>query len=183
MEIFRTALACCVAEVFLFHSSAAQDTSQIHNDSYYWINGGVGASSFGVAGGISIALQNENTLFSVRTIFNGEVNILGPSPAESVWDVGLLYGICTREPYEFVSAAGGISFVSGIRRGKYLGSSGWFSAHYESLPFFTVGIPIEGQLFWTPFSFFGCGIYAFANVNPEKGFWGAMLALRFGKLR
>jgi hypothetical protein len=58
-----------------------------------------------------------------------------------------------------------------------------FSSKYEELNFVTAGVPIEGQLFWTPFSFWGFGICAFADLNKERSFWGALICLQFGVLR
>jgi hypothetical protein len=75
--------------------------------------------------------------------------------------------------------------VGGVRRGRFLGSGGgWFGpSYYESLSFTTVGIPLEAQVFFTPFSFLGIGMCGFANLNPEKPYAGALLCLKIGKLR
>lgn len=161
----------------------AQDSYRKVEEDHYWFNAGLGTSSFGGSLGISASYQTGRSLASVRFIYNEEFNILGPSPSESVWDFGALYGINAKGSLVFASVSGGVSFVTGVRRGKYLGSSGWFSSNYESEPFVTVGIPVEGQLFWTPLNFLGIGFYGFANLNPEKSFVGALLSIQLGKLR
>ncbi|MGB9591901.1 MAG: hypothetical protein ACPL1K_05230 [Candidatus Kryptoniota bacterium] len=160
-----------------------QEISRDSSAQFFWANAGVGGSSFGISPGISLSYQSGKSLVSFRYVYNKELNILGPWPSETVWDIGLLYGRSAKASYGLASVSGGVSFVGGVRRGKYLSSSGWFSSRYEELPFFTVGIPVEGQLFWTPLPFLGIGFYGFANLNAEKSFIGALLCIQIGKLR
>lgn len=161
--------------------SYAQDTSN------YWVNAGLGLGAFDsrLAGSTGISLLSYQTGIRIVSIRNNiEVSIVlfghSPSPEESVWDIGILYGIIAKGSYGSASISGGVSLVGGIRRGKPLPGS---SYRYEELSFKTVGIPIEAQLFFTPFSFLGVGFYGFANLNLEKSFWGALLCLQVGKLK
>jgi hypothetical protein len=48
--------------------------------------------------------------------------------------------------------------------------------------FYTVGIPVAGQLLWTPSPYIGLGIYGYANLNPEEPFAGALLGVELGSL-
>lgn len=176
---------CVTALVLLAGTSISygQQDSSIAEKHHYWINIGFGGSSHGISSGAIFSYRIKGNLISFRFIYNEELNILGPSPSESVWEFGLLYGINTKASYGLASISGGISMVGGVRRGKYLSSEGWFSSNYEKLTFMSIGIPIEGQLFWTPFSFLGVGIYAFANLNTEGSFAGALICLQLGILR
>jgi len=172
-----------------------QKTSSDSSGHFFWVNGGVGGSL--VHGGLgsdpgapsfggSLYYQSGINLLSFRYLRNEEFQILGPdSPLETVWDVGVLYGRIAKASYGFASVSAGISLVGGVRRGRYLSSSGgWFGTRYfEEKNFITVGIPVEAQLFWTPLAFFGIGLYGFANLNIEKSFVGALLCIQFGKLR
>jgi hypothetical protein len=172
-----------------------QDISRDSSSQFGWVNGGFGASSvkgglgvnsFGVSPGVSFSYQSEKNLISVRYVYNIEFQpIVGLSPDETVWDAGVLYGRIAKVSYGLASISGGIGVVGGVRRGKYLSSSGgWFgTSYYEKLTFLTVGIPVEGQLFWTPLDFWGIGFYGFANLNKEKSFIGALLCIQIGKLR
>ena len=162
--------------------------NRLKKANHWWFNAGLGACKVNRRGeypslGINFSYQIKRSLISLRCIYNFEFEILEPSPSESVWDVGALYGRFAKASYGFASVSGGVSYVGGVRRGRLLSSSGWFSEKYEKLTFNTVGIPIEGQLFWTPTSFFGIGICGFANMNPEKSFFGGLLCIKIGKLR
>jgi hypothetical protein len=172
-----------------------QKTSSDSSGHFFWVNGGVGGSL--VHGGLgshpgapsfggSLCYQSGKNLLSFRYLRNEEFQILGAdSPSETVWDVGVLYGRIAKASYGFASISAGISLVGGVRRGRYLSSSGgWFgTSYYEENDFITVGIPVEAQLFWTPLPFFGIGFYGFANLNTEKSFVGALLCIQFGILR
>lgn len=174
-----------------------QKTSSDSSGHFFWVNGGFGGSS--VHGGLgshpgalsfggSLCYQSGKNLLSFRYLRNVEFQILGPDlPIEKVWDVGVLCGRIGRiakASYGFASISAGISLVGGVRRGRYLGNTGWFgSSYYEENDFITVGIPVEAQLFWTLPAFSGIVFYVFANLNKEKSFVGALLCIQFGKLR
>ena len=175
-----------------------QDTSSVTKEHHYWANAGLGLGLFrqsdgdivGLGGGIGLSYRIRNRIISLRYVHIEEITIFGPSPSESVSDLGALYGIITKGKYGFASLSGGISFVRGVRRGKLLSSGGgwgwsWFgsSETYEELTFHTFGIPIEAQLFWTPLSFLGIGIYAAGNLNSQRSFAAVLLCLQLGKLR
>lgn len=179
MVFFIDALVLLVGTSF----SYGQQDSTIAEKPHYWLNAGLGGSSFGVSTGLCFSYQTKGMFTSFRYVYNEEFNILGPSPSESVGDFGVLFGIHTKASYGLASISGGISIVGGVRRGKFINSSVWFSSKYEELNFITVGVPIEGQLFWTPFPYLGFGIYTFADLNKERSFAGALLCLQLGVLR
>lgn len=156
----------------------AQDTSNHSKAKLYWVNAGLGFSSpqfpegIPFSMGMSLSYQTGKSLISIRSIYNIDVsfNIFGGSPplAETVWDIGALYGRIAKASYGFASISGGVSIVGGFRpEGSFL----------------SAGIPIEGQLFWTPSSFLGVGVYGFANLNKERSFVGALMCVQIGKLR
>jgi hypothetical protein len=149
-----------------------------------WLNGGLGGGSTGPSVGLSFSYRVGSNLISVRGIYSEEFEIMGPSPSEWVMDIGVLYGVNAKASYGIASLSGGVSLVRGVRRGRYLGSSGgWFgTSNYEKLSYSTFGIPIEGQLFWTPSSDIGFGVSAYADSNPERSFAGALLCLQIGGL-
>ena len=83
--------------LFLWHyQSSAQSISDNDNERYWWWNAGLGGSSIGLSFGISHSIQKGKGLASIRFIHNQEFNLFGPSPEESAWDIGLLYGINAR---------------------------------------------------------------------------------------
>jgi hypothetical protein len=152
-----------------------------------WLNAGLGVGSAGLPGGVSFSYRAGSSLISLRCVYSEEsdIEIFGPSPSEWVMDIGVLYGVSAKASYGQASLSGGVSLVRGVPRGRYLGSSGgWFGkSNYEELSYSTFGIPIEGQLFWTPSSRTGIGVCAFADLNGERSFAGALLCLQIAVLQ
>lgn len=151
----------------------------------YWLDGGIGGSSSGLAGGLSISAQSGRSLFSLRYVSSsryGESWLGGYTTPEKVWDIGPLYGLIAKGKWVYASISGGISLVGGTKHGMYLGSPGWINT-YEKVSLTTVGIPLEIQLFFTPFSSFGIGVHGFANLNLKRSYFGILICLQCGKLR
>lgn len=150
----------------------AHDTSNSSKGKLYLVNTGGGFSSFGLSLGISLSSQFGRSLVSIRYIYNTTFMSLSPRE-ETVWDLGALYGLSSKTSSGFSSISGGVSIVGGNR----------YDIRDEWSTFLTVGIPIEGQMFWKPYPSLGIGIYGFANLNPEKSFVGALLCLQYRILR
>ncbi len=160
--------------------SYAQDTSGKGNESHYWANigggfavvhGGLGEDDGGVSGGISFSYQKGSSLFSVRGVENSEfkLDLFGYSgPPEKVWDIGALYGRVAKASYGLASISAGVGIVG--------------ASDCEGNSFHRPGIPVEGQLFWTPSSVLGFGICGFADFNSEKSFAGVLFCLQIGLL-
>ena len=161
----------------------------------YWFNVGVGVAmvkggfesgnsdnEVGLSYGFNFSTQMKKGLISIRYIYNEEMIFLNLQPKESVHDIGVLYGRIAKIPFGFASISGGISIVNGVHRGVFENLSD-HSFNYDRKPYFTFGIPLESQLFWTPFPFMGVGIYGFANINQEKTFFGGLFCVQIGKLK
>jgi hypothetical protein len=156
----------------------------------WWINAGLGygiweSSTDGISLGAGFSMSKESHLFSIRYVFIEELNLFGPLPAETIWDIGLLYGKFKQSSLGIASISGGLGLLGGVKRGKYLRGSNWLfgPAHYESLKFTTIGFPLEGQIFWTPFDHFGIGINGFCNLNAKNSFAGGLFCIRFGTFK
>jgi len=160
--------------------SAGNDGDDGH---YFWVNLGVGMGmgadpdgDICSSPGIVISYLAGTHLFSLRYAHSYEINILGPSPSNEVLDIGVLYGIIAKNEIGFASVSAGLGGVKGIKRvsagpTEYIGES-----------VFTTGVPLEAQLFWNPVSFFGLGLYAFANANLERPFGGVLFCVQAGNL-
>lgn len=152
----------------------------------WWVNIGIGSGSptsgsgsdnSSISSGIIYSTLIGKGLLSIRFVGNKEFSFF-VSPLESIWDIGVLYGAITRSRYVFASISGGVAFVGGVQRTDILTSLD-FQSEYESSSITSVGIPLESQFFWTPSRYFGIGVYAFANVNLEKSFYGCLFCLQF----
>lgn len=174
----------CLGALTLFPAdsrSYAQDTSGNSQEHHYWVNlgsgigwvdGGLGEDWGGISGGVSFSYQAGPSLFSIRWVAIAELqlDLWGTSgPAEGVWDVGALYGRIAKTSWGLASISAGLGLV-GV-------------SDDQGVTTYHPGIPVESQLFWTPSSTFGIGIYGYANLNSEKSFLGALLCLQIGKLR
>jgi hypothetical protein len=159
----------------------------LHNDIVpkYWVNLGVGGSSAGLSGGLGISYQTGNKLISLRFISNSkysETMAGGQTTPETIWDVGALYGLISKRSFGYISISGGVSLVGGKIHGEYLGNINWINT-YEQINVITPGIPLEAQIFLTPFRSLGLGVNVFANLNPKKTFGGVLFCIQIGKLR
>ena len=142
----------------------AQESSAQPHSGFFWVNGGLGGATSGLAAGLDLSIQPSRPgflLFSLRGI--GTAEMMG----DDISDVAFLIGYSSKRPqsHGYFSIAIGVSRVAG-------------SAVDE-----TFGIPVEFQLFYTPLSFVGIGLLGFADFNKEETFGGALLCLQFGKLR
>lgn len=175
-------LICLGALIFLLTNSYsyAQNASSDTKEDYFWVNmgggfasvsGGLGEDEGGISGGIGFSYCRGSSLFSIRGIINEEfkLDLWGYSgPPDRVWDIGALYGRAAKVSWGVASISAGIGLVG--------------MSHNE-ISSYRLGITLENQIFWTPISTMGIGIYGFANLNSEKSFVGALVCLQIGRLR
>ncbi len=96
-----------------------------------------------------------------------------------VRELGLLLGYKSKRPNWYWSAATGVGASRYETQYRVYNSSNYYYYSYkatESTTYFAV--PVEGQLFWTPFKHFGIGLVGHASVSKNP-FATAMLALQF----
>jgi hypothetical protein len=162
-------------------------------------SGSGGSGGIALRGGVALPVRTGYSL-TVRSTLVEELNLWGPSPAESVWDLGVLYGPQTRGKWGYATVSLGVALVGGTRRGDRLSppvqcpgyglealgcalAAAFSTVDYEERRFHTVGIPLEVEAGVTLFRGFGLGVSAFANVNPERSLTGLTLSVLLGRLR
>lgn len=162
----------------------AYSQTEIRTDSSkYWVNIGVGFSSpeFTALGVIfSHELKNEKNIITLRLIRAEEIRIFS-SPSNAHWDLGVLAGVIRKKQRGMVSISAGGSIVGGKKKEDLTGGE-LFDADYSTKNYTTVGLPINSQIFFTPFSHVGIGLNGFANINPKKSFAGVLVCLQIGKI-
>jgi hypothetical protein len=143
---------------------------------FYWANMGVGKSLYDLTLGVSASMQFSQIIvggrFTYSTDLYWEPDIFGfdptpDPPTYEIYDLGILIGYSTKKPqsFGFASIAAGVGMMGGDL--------------YET----AFGVPIEAQLFITPSSTFGFGIYGYLNLNSEKTFSGVLFCIQLGDLR
>ena len=161
-------------------------SAQENHDPYAWFNMGVGGSSFGLASELSMNYQKNQHLFTVRYVNNVENCVIcTESPLLKTYDFGLLYGISSRNGGSAdASISCGLSLVGYTERGNYLNSDGQLfgTSYYEEISGYTIGIPVESQLFLHGKSI-GIGLVAFGNLNAHRSYAGLLLCLQIGGLK
>lgn len=174
-----------------FRKIVVSNSARSDSSTHFWINGGFGLNNTGISFGGSLNYRiTPGFLFSVRFLRNNEtgfklISFSNKEPMESVNDISILYGICNKTKRVMLTASAGAGVVFGLLRGNllYTNYNGWFSSTnlYEENNFFTVGLPLQAQLFWTPSDAFGIGLYGFININKDKTIVGAMLSIIVGE--
>jgi hypothetical protein len=150
-----------------------QESMTKPSSTYDWLNGGFGLGPYPMTAYLSFSHQMGHMITSIRGVYSEELLFtipwFGPTTilSNNIYDVGLLIGYSTKTPQSlgYFSIATGISYVTGHPHNS------------------TIGLPIEAQLFYTPFSFLGFGVTGLANINPELNFAGVIFCMQIGKLR
>lgn len=141
-----------------------------------WINVGIGATQSldgneqrGAIGAIhSTQFDNSRTILSFRLLYTQPVLNLRPESEGNVWDIGVLYGLRNKSPRVLTSFSAGLGFISEVTE--------------SSFKYYTIGVPVNSQLFITPSKNFGLGFNVFANINLEESYIGSLLCIQFGRI-
>ena len=211
-KIKRTGILSLVITFLLFIpflSAKAQDSVKINKKLYYRVTIGFGVGSgyplqgndFGIAGMLEVAIQKNNSLFSlgIRNLEELEI-IFVPNVINSIQSIDVTYGRVFKKNAFYNSVSGGLGLVTSVQQGKILpgagsGLSGGFSSSffdinntYEKIVKHTIGFPISAKLFWISSKFrrtnkkagSGLGIELFININSISTFYQMNFCFQFG---
>ena len=185
------ALPCAMLLLALGPAVHAQDAPS-QSRFALWLSEGAGLSTEGIGFVVSLSgTIGGRHLVSARMAGGFELVFFpSRSPAESVVDVGVLYGRTWPDGSGsgHTSIAAGLAYVEGVRRGAYIygpgmGCSFFCGSTYDERPFRTVGIPVEARISLAPLRFVGIGVGLFGNLNPVRPFVGGAVHVHLGKLR
>ncbi|MCX6231993.1 MAG: hypothetical protein NTZ33_10665 [Bacteroidetes bacterium] len=107
-------------------------------------------------------------------------------PLESLNDFGFLFGKVLNSGEITFSAAAGISYIYGVRRGEYLSSSGgWLisTSNYKENFIQTFGIPVQTEIMLGASHNLNFSFNIFGNINPKNSFGGFLVCLRLGAVK
>ncbi len=170
--------------VLLFQSTVlfAHDPSCCDHTHRWWWNFGIGAGSAsndshnfaGGAGQLSVNGMITDTLFTTLEWTN-----VVKDDNESAREVGLLLGYKSKRPNWFWTVAAGIGATRYEQQRTYQSYYYTYTYTYTYTETKTdFSVPVEAQLFYTPFKHFGVGLIGHASVSKNP-FASAMLAIQF----
>ena len=173
-----------------------------------WVRAGtemsfLGEEIVGIGMSATIAGRQWSGVISARGSYAGELSFRGVAdvaifpitlladsssarePLEHRWEAGVLYGRRWEPAHFLLSASAGLGLAGGVRRGALLEASpeAFEPNVYEKEPFVTIGMPLEAQVTWTPFSFLDLGLHLSGNLNGTSPFGGVGTHLLIGRLR
>lgn len=169
---------CLIVFLVVITNTFTQEANNSRKENSFWLTLGTGYSL--PVNSLPVLVSNftydyNDNLFTLRYIMNRELKIaFGDRPLNVVHDIGLMYGRLFLRKSFSLTFSGGLSYVFGNKRGKKLPPDGWLDLvdHYAEVPISTVGVPLEGNLFFTPSKHFGFGFNLFGNINIEQSYIG-----------
>ena len=161
MRAFTLCLAVSLVVSFPVIPLAAQTEQTPTN--LTWLTLGLGGGQYrgysATAALSEVTLQRGPHIFSLRALYMIYGSTFG------AWDLAALYGRGHHGGTYHVAVSAGPSLVGAAGDTR------------------TFGLALSANVSWIALRFFGIGLYGYANINTPDPFYGAMLALRFGKLR
>lgn len=125
---------------------------------------------------IEARFMETSNLFLGSGSFNDE-------KTDSMFDVGVLYGIMKKSEYVMIGAAAGLAYTQ-IHYSKettvYDPLTNSYNDVYSTSNGATVGVPLEVQFFLKPVRYLGIGLIGVANLNTEAPAFGAQLGIQIG---
>jgi hypothetical protein len=164
--------ALCLTVLLLSPVPSAAQSRIPGRPSGVWLTVGLGAGwvhETAFAGAASLSYRSGASVLVWRATAVAELF------GDSMWDTGLLYGRATRTRVSEAWAAVGVGLADGTRSSSLFGQEHQLSS--------VVGIPLEAHVTWTPASWFGLGLYGFADVNHAQSFAGVALGVELGLLQ
>jgi len=121
-------------------------------------------------------MPSDDELLSLRAVRGEEFRICvfgGCTPPDHITEISALYGRVMKRRWWYGAISAGIGWTEE--------RTVWSDGTEENVA--TVGIPILGEIYFTPFQFVGIGASGFGNLNVEHPFAGIVFSLQVGNLK
>lgn len=188
--------------VILFYTSnrcvlyAQTDTTKIIRESilqestYKSISGliAVGGGSSGRVFNTNLIYHKSQHVYALRYLFATEKKIgvdfsNYSAPYEEISELGIYYGRQKKWTKVFIGTiGGGISYVQGIKRGKYVYTRKTFFAdidYHEEIQFKSPGLIMDARIDLLLGRYFNLNLNGVADLNLFKSFYGIGLGIGF----
>jgi hypothetical protein len=172
----------CILSVLLVilvtvgHANANVDTLRDTSPAFVSIDADFGLGLLGIAYDAGISYRDGSTLLGLRVLHTHEIEIstiggytVGKRPLETVWEVETYFGRTAFDRGLRATALAGLSVTSGTQRGNIIPGSPY---EYRPLKSTVIGIPVQGQITYIPYDYFGITLMYFVNFNFRKTFRG-----------
>ncbi len=152
----------------------------------WWLNIGAGLGNFHGENYPNEDIKGEGT---AQISFNGMLSdhlfltfattVINESNNNDAAELALLLGYKDKKPSWYWSASAGVGYLEQRTTNYYYyrNSSYWYSSNRTDETD-TLSIPVQGQLFWTPFKHFGIGLIGHASLGKQQLYTG-MLGIQF----
>ena len=170
---FPSLLLLLVLILMIASQSRAQESNGSRtNLPGFWVETMTHYNTVGTGYGIKASMDFNRHQFHLRGIRANSRDY-----DQQTWEIGILYGRCAQINSWLISGATGVAAIGGYRYSDLWGQNG--PEEMDTM----IGFPMEGQIYWSPVSFAGVGLYAFVNVNTAQPIGGMGLSLKVGNLR
>ncbi|CAN5306194.1 hypothetical protein BH09BAC5_BH09BAC5_14100 [soil metagenome] len=171
--------------IFISFSLVYADNSQ----KMYCLSAGMGGTSVSnnrpeLTLGLSANFASRKQLLGVRALLNQEF-ILFRTPLKTS-EYAIYYGqhYNNKQSNAFLDFGGGISVVNYFTYGEiYVPPGNNLGTYHHLNSNYTMGIAVDVQTGFYLGKYFSLGAHGFADFNTKRTLAGALLSLRFGKIR
>ena len=163
-SVLALLITLCSCSILLAQESKEEEPTPFG----MWVDGGLG---FGTPNAVALNVGLITQINRVVVSFRGTtvVQIFGGFFS----DTRMTFGWVFKADKLFLSCGTGIALTNGAHK------NGLFSKEID-IPS-TIGLPIDMRVSLRLTSFFGLGLYGFANINSEQFFSGVTLNVEIGK--
>lgn len=152
---------------------------------------GIGGSALGeIMFNAGLSFQKNRHIYGVRCIYAKEKLIEGldffahSEPYENISELGFFFGLGKKITNRFFgNIGGGISYVQGEKRGKYVYTSKGFVSgnvdYYEEIQFKSPGLIMDAKITLLLGRYFNLSLHGVADWNLYKSFYGMVFGMGF----
>ena len=178
-----------LAFAFVSAPMLAEGEDSLKSSHYFSIDGGFGMGILGFQYNAGLAYRLDATLVGMRFLRTGgvkgiELGSFGGGttqyqrPVESISELCAYIGRSASDKGFRATALVGLAFTSGTLRGNFIRNDGSYD-HFETNQIQHFTVPVEGQLTFIPYDYFGINLSYYINLNLAKSCRGFSFGVQY----